>query len=71
MKTGVGPRQSSGLVAVSPPYARANGIRFSGSRAYLHRLSVVRLPGDDNRLGDMTKTVQHPLMAPTIFGMFA
>ena len=71
MKTGVGPRQSTGLVAVSPPYARANGIRFSGSRAYLHRLSVMRLPGDDNRLGDMTKTVQHPLMAPAGFSMFA
>ena len=70
MKTGVGPRQSSGLVAVSPPYARANGIRFSGSRALQHRLSVVRLPGDDNRLGDMTKTVQHPLMAPAGFSMF-
>lgn len=57
MKTGLGPRQSSGLAAVSPPYARINGIRFSGSRALQHRLSVVRLPGDDKRLGDMAKTV--------------
>lgn len=71
MKTGVGPRQSTELVAVSPPYARANGIRFSGSRAYLHRLSVMRLPGDDICLGDMTKTVQHPLMAPAGFSMVA
>jgi len=71
VKTGVGPHQSTGLVAVSPPYARANGIRFSGSRAYLHRLSVMRLPGDDICLGDMTKTVQHPLMAPAGFSMFA
>ena len=71
MKTGLGPRQSSGLAAVSPPYARANGIRFSGSRAYLHRLSVMRLPGDDICLGDMTKTVQHPLMAPAGFSMVA
>ena len=58
MKTGVGPRQSSGLVAVSPPYARANGIRFSGSRALQHRLSVMRLPGGIKVLEAIINTVQ-------------
>lgn len=58
MKTGVGPRQSSGLVAVSPPYARANGIRFSGSRALQHRLSVMRLPGDRLEIAEVEQSVQ-------------
>jgi len=58
VKTGLGPRQSSGLAAVSPPYARANGIRFSGSRAYQHRLSVVRLPGDGVTIGESAQPVQ-------------
>jgi hypothetical protein len=58
LKTGFGPRQSTGLAAVSPPYARANGIRFSGSRALQHHLSVVRLPGDERTLGEVAKSVQ-------------
>jgi hypothetical protein len=58
MKTGAGPRQSPGLAAVSPPYARANGIRFSGSRALQHRLSVVRLPGDIKRIDERALSVQ-------------
>ena len=57
MKTGVGPRQSPGLAAVSPPYARANGIRFSGSRALQHRLSVMRLPGDIVTIGETARAV--------------
>jgi hypothetical protein len=58
MKTGAGPRQSPGLAAVSPPYARANGIRFSGSRALQHHLSVVRLPGDFIVIGETAQRVQ-------------
>ena len=58
MKTGFGPRQSTGLAAVSPPYARANGIRFSGSRALQHRLSVMRLPGGIKVLEAIINTVQ-------------
>ena len=58
MKTGLGPRQSHGLAAVSPPYARANGIRFSGSRALQHRLSVVRLPGYGQLLRACFQTVE-------------
>ncbi len=58
MKTGLGPRQSHGLAAVSPPYARANGIRFSGSRALQRRLSVMRLPGDNQLLGVRVKAVE-------------
>jgi hypothetical protein len=59
VKTGLGPRQSSGLAAVSPPYARINGIRFSGSRALQHHLSVVRLPGDKVMIGESA----HPVYA--------
>ncbi len=66
MKTGFGPRQSTGLAAVSPPYARANGIRFSGSRALQHHLSVVRLPGDDITLEAIAKAVQHGLVAQSL-----
>ena len=58
MKTGLGPRQSPGLAAVSPPYARANGIRFSGSRALQHHLSVVRLPGDEKEVAEAAQSVQ-------------
>ena len=58
MKTGLGPHQSGGLAAVSPPYARANGIRFSGSRAYQHRLSVERLPGEGLMIGETAQPVQ-------------
>jgi hypothetical protein len=58
VKTGVGPRQSTELVAVSPPYARANGIRFSGSRALQHRLSVMRLPGDRLGIAEVEQSVQ-------------
>ncbi len=58
MKTGLGPRQSPGLAAVSPPYARTNGIRFSGSRALQHRLSVVRLPGDGFLLRARVRAVE-------------
>ncbi len=58
MKTGFGPRQSTGLAAVSPPYARANGIRFSGSRALQHHLSVVRLPGDEKEIAEAAQSVQ-------------
>lgn len=58
MKTGLSLRQSPGLAAVSPPYARANGIRFSGSRAYQHRLSVDRLPGDGTEIAQTAQSVQ-------------
>jgi len=58
VKTEFGLRQSPGLAAVSPPYARANGIRFSGSRAYQHRLSVVRLPGDAKGIDETAQSVQ-------------
>lgn len=58
MKTGLGLLQSSGLTAVSPPYARANGIRFSGSRALQHHLSVIRLPGDVQGIDETAQSVQ-------------
>ena len=58
MKTGFGPRQSTGLAAVSPPYARINGIRFSGSWALQHHLSVMRLPGGIKVLEAIINTVQ-------------
>jgi hypothetical protein len=58
LKTGVGPHQSTRLAAVSPPYARANGIRFSGSRALQHRLSVIRLPGDALGIDEVLQSVQ-------------
>ena len=45
MKTGLGPRQSPGLAAVSPPYARANGIRFSGSDGVTHPSQSRDSPG--------------------------
>jgi len=45
MKTGVGPRQSPGLAAVSPPYARINGIRFSGSDGVTHPSQSHDSPG--------------------------
>lgn len=45
MKTGLGLLQSSGLTAVSPPYARANGIRFSGSDGVTHPSQSHDSPG--------------------------
>jgi len=62
LKTGFGPRQSTGLAAVAPPYARTNGIRFSGSRALQHRLSVMRLPGDEMMLEAIIQSVQRSVV---------